>query len=184
VSIDAARAGFLAAIIAEPEDDSLRLIFADWIEDHGEPERAEFVRVQLELARIGHMHPLADDEDRRIISRAKKLRRREQELSRQHHLGIHFFACEEIHWSRGFVSRVRLTCADWVGEQCARCANDFDKANHYRCILCHGAGRVNASGPPSGTLLPHSLQAVSAGHGSNRHQSLCRPQSRRGRLPP
>ena len=43
-------AAFLAAIAANPDDDTPRLIFADWLEEHGEPERAEFVRVQVELA--------------------------------------------------------------------------------------------------------------------------------------
>lgn len=45
----AAHAGFIADIIEHPEDDSIRLIYADWLEDHGDPERAEFIRVQVEL---------------------------------------------------------------------------------------------------------------------------------------
>jgi uncharacterized protein (TIGR02996 family) len=43
-------AAFLAAIRAAPGDDAPRLVFADWFEDNGRPERAEFIRVQLELA--------------------------------------------------------------------------------------------------------------------------------------
>jgi len=41
--------GMLADIIEHPEDDDLRLIYADWLDDHGEEERAEFIRVQVEL---------------------------------------------------------------------------------------------------------------------------------------
>jgi uncharacterized protein (TIGR02996 family) len=41
----------LAAIIECPGDDALRLIFADWLEENGDPERGEFIRVQMELAR-------------------------------------------------------------------------------------------------------------------------------------
>lgn len=41
---------FLRAIIDNPDDDSLRLIFADWLEERGDP-RAEFIRIQCELAR-------------------------------------------------------------------------------------------------------------------------------------
>ncbi len=52
---DAMLAGLLAAIINEPESDDLRLIAADWMEDHGQPERSEFVRVQVELARIASL---------------------------------------------------------------------------------------------------------------------------------
>ena len=46
------RDGFLAAIIADPTDDTPRLQYADWLEEHGEQERAEFIRVQCELAAI------------------------------------------------------------------------------------------------------------------------------------
>src|SRR5438552_3731260 len=41
--------GLLRAILDDPDDDGLRLVYADWLEEHGEPERAEFIRVQLEL---------------------------------------------------------------------------------------------------------------------------------------
>lgn len=43
---------FLADILADPASDTTRLIFADWLEEYGEqPERAEFIRIQCELAR-------------------------------------------------------------------------------------------------------------------------------------
>lgn len=45
------REAFLADIIANPTDDVPRLIFADWLEERGEPERANFIRVQCELAK-------------------------------------------------------------------------------------------------------------------------------------
>ena len=40
----------LAAVLATPDDDLPRLIAADWLEENGEPARAEFIRVQIELA--------------------------------------------------------------------------------------------------------------------------------------
>jgi uncharacterized protein (TIGR02996 family) len=43
---------FLEAIRESPEDDAPRLIYADWLEDHGDPARATFIRVQCELARL------------------------------------------------------------------------------------------------------------------------------------
>lgn len=33
-----------------PDDDNPRLVLADWLEEHGEPDRAEFVRLSLRLA--------------------------------------------------------------------------------------------------------------------------------------
>src|SRR5262245_45901678 len=44
------RDAFIRAICSAPEDDTVRLVFADWLEEHGEEERAEFIRVQIELA--------------------------------------------------------------------------------------------------------------------------------------
>jgi len=42
----------LAAIVATPDDDLPRLVYADWLDEHDQPERAEFIRVQCEAARI------------------------------------------------------------------------------------------------------------------------------------
>jgi uncharacterized protein (TIGR02996 family) len=44
-------AAFLAAIVAAPDDDLPRLVLADWLDEHGQPARAEFIRVQCEIAR-------------------------------------------------------------------------------------------------------------------------------------
>ncbi len=47
----------MAYILERPEDDTPRLVLADWFEDNGEPERTEFVRVQCEISRhpLGHV---------------------------------------------------------------------------------------------------------------------------------
>lgn len=34
----------LAAVLAKPEDDLTRLVYADWCDENGQPERGEFVR--------------------------------------------------------------------------------------------------------------------------------------------
>jgi uncharacterized protein (TIGR02996 family) len=44
---------FLKALLAEPDSDTLRLALADWLDEHDDAPRAEFVRVQIELARGG-----------------------------------------------------------------------------------------------------------------------------------
>ncbi|MBV9124085.1 MAG: TIGR02996 domain-containing protein, partial [Planctomycetes bacterium] len=49
-------AAFLQAILAEPEEDLLRLLFADWLEEQGDP-RADFIRVQCALARLAEEDP-------------------------------------------------------------------------------------------------------------------------------
>ena len=47
---------FLQAIIANPDDDAPRLLYADWLEERGDP-RGEFIRVQCALARMDEYDP-------------------------------------------------------------------------------------------------------------------------------
>jgi uncharacterized protein (TIGR02996 family) len=46
-----------AAIAANPDDDTVRLVFADLVEESGDTERAEFIRNQVELARMSLNDP-------------------------------------------------------------------------------------------------------------------------------
>ncbi len=39
----------LAAILAHPDEDTPRLVYADWLDEHNDPDRAEFIRVQVQL---------------------------------------------------------------------------------------------------------------------------------------
>src|SRR5262245_38423147 len=41
----------LAAVLADFHADAPRLVYADWLDENGRPELAEFIRVQCELAR-------------------------------------------------------------------------------------------------------------------------------------
>lgn len=41
---------FLRAIFDTPEDDTARLVYADFLQEHGEEDRAELIRVQCEFA--------------------------------------------------------------------------------------------------------------------------------------
>jgi uncharacterized protein (TIGR02996 family) len=59
------RESLLAAVGLDPDDDAPRLVFADWLEDNGEPERAEFVRLQMALARMAIDAPERFDAERR-----------------------------------------------------------------------------------------------------------------------
>jgi uncharacterized protein (TIGR02996 family) len=52
---------FLADICANPDDDAPRLVYADWLDDHDQPHRAEFIRVQCQLARLGMNDPQRDE---------------------------------------------------------------------------------------------------------------------------
>jgi uncharacterized protein (TIGR02996 family) len=61
--------GFLRAIGADRDDDTPRLVFADWLDEHGQPERAEFIRVQCALARL----PDGDPRRRPLAAREQAL---------------------------------------------------------------------------------------------------------------
>jgi uncharacterized protein (TIGR02996 family) len=52
---------FLDAIFAHYHEDGPRLIYADFLEDAGDPARADLVRVQLTLARMPDEHPRRGD---------------------------------------------------------------------------------------------------------------------------
>jgi uncharacterized protein (TIGR02996 family) len=64
---------FLEAIRDAPDDDTPRLVYADWLEEHGDPH-GEFIRVQCALARL----PQGD-------SHRWALAKRERQLWERHH---------------------------------------------------------------------------------------------------
>ncbi len=99
-----------AAVCATPGDDLPRLVAADWLDENGHGEYAEFVRVQVELAKSKPFVPPADiveiansnrlyaqmAGEHLVRARAEyeakqdALRRRERELGRAY--GVHWFA--------------------------------------------------------------------------------------------
>src|SRR5262249_34324697 len=58
-------AAFLQAIRANAEDDGLRLVYSDWLEERGDFERAEFIRLQIELSRLDPDDPVPAAKQRR-----------------------------------------------------------------------------------------------------------------------
>src|SRR3954462_14508269 len=60
---------FLRDIWENPEDDTPRLVYADWLEENGRPERGEFIRLQCELDPL----PYRDSRRRELTARAGKL---------------------------------------------------------------------------------------------------------------
>jgi uncharacterized protein (TIGR02996 family) len=95
------RDDLLQAILDHPDDDALRLAFADHLEDHGEFERAEFIRVQIELARL----PTGDN-------RRPDLKRRETELlARNESEWVKPIRHCVTSWTfhRGFIAEVTVT---------------------------------------------------------------------------
>jgi uncharacterized protein (TIGR02996 family) len=62
------KAALVRAVFAEPHDDAPRLVYADWLEEHGDEHdrtRAEFIRLQCEIAQIDEDDPGYDQLARR-----------------------------------------------------------------------------------------------------------------------
>ncbi len=123
---------FLKAICANPADDTARLVYADWLEEHDQDERAEFIRVQIEL------HHMSADVPENCVPRWAELSARERELWELHgrnnpdwfpiyslprFVTVEPAGCEGLSGGngdieatpvRGFVERVELSAAAWI----------------------------------------------------------------------
>jgi uncharacterized protein (TIGR02996 family) len=125
---------FLQAIVEQPEDIAIRLIFADWLDENGESPRGEFIRVQIELATL----PDARRHEPLSVREMVLLNRERELLSEPRHFvnwvplifhsgsgagirvakpprveltGIGF---QWVTFRRGFVESVTCTAADWI----------------------------------------------------------------------
>jgi len=93
---------FLRAIFDNPEEDTTRLVYADFLQENGEEDRAEFIRVQCELA--GNMGSWNHSD------RYYTLAAREQELLDRLHPERRYLEPHEREqhgYDRGFRSPVR-----------------------------------------------------------------------------
>jgi uncharacterized protein (TIGR02996 family) len=98
---------FIRAIRAHPDDDLPRLVYADFLDERGDSARAEFVRVQIELARLrpGDRGP------------RKALEARERALLAAHHerweASVRADA-EEWRFDRGFIGQITTSAARFI----------------------------------------------------------------------
>ena len=68
------RRALIAAIIANPDEDTPRLAFADWLQEHGDEHdraRAEFIRLQVKAARL----PRGDESRKKLQKQADAIDR-------------------------------------------------------------------------------------------------------------
>jgi uncharacterized protein (TIGR02996 family) len=97
-------AAFLQAITSAPEDDTHRLVYADWLDDNGDPRRAEFIRLQCRLASTDECDPERPD----LLDREWELLavyRKRWQPSPETVLGQYPYGSEFV---RGFLGRVSL----------------------------------------------------------------------------
>ncbi|HYT88381.1 MAG TPA: TIGR02996 domain-containing protein [Gemmataceae bacterium] len=91
----------LEAIRDEPDDEGLRLVYADWLEENGDPARSELIRVQCALEHLSAQAP-----------ERYSLQTRERELLRRHEkvwLGPLRAGLKWWRFRRGLLEEVSLT---------------------------------------------------------------------------
>ncbi len=138
----------LANILANPNDDLPRLVLADWLEENGQAERAEFIRVSV----WGDGAPKRAGTEDVSYRQWQQWRTRERELLEKHHRefflppsgfspttmttsgpqdgSLCWIASNEpgvlINFTvrRGFVAEIHCRLADWCGVECRRCRGD------------------------------------------------------------
>lgn len=92
----------LAAVLSNPDDDTPRLVYADWIEEHGQPDRAAFIRTQIEAVRAEPFSKQAREAEKRANELLNRYRNwKEWTDAIRDHVQIIDFRFE-----RGFVSHV------------------------------------------------------------------------------
>lgn len=126
------RDALLNTILAAPDDDQPRLVFSDWLDEHGECDRAELIRIGLQLATYPKQF---NPNDQSTNWKAKQLLKDRQQWLAQSCDGvglIHMelrnaigqgpilnylgYGSDGIVYTveRGFVSSILCSAADWL----------------------------------------------------------------------
>jgi uncharacterized protein (TIGR02996 family) len=156
---------FLHAIQESPDDDLPRWVFADWLEENGQAERSEFIRLQCQLA-AG-----AGGEER------PALLRREQDLLTRHAgawLGPFCDLRGAWKYERG-TARVRLSARRMVSARQVGLAEEWFARGHVLALELYGGmqgrerlmaasflARLVSFSLANAGLDDHSVQAVAS----------------------
>jgi carbon storage regulator CsrA len=145
---------FLQAILEEPDDEGLRLIFADWLEERGDT-RGDFIHIQCQLARL---RPGDDGRE--------DLEERERVLWAEHADAWRAYLPPVLRWAafeRGFVETAHLSVEEFLDNAEAI----FAAAPVRRLRVARPAGQVAAlaASPYLGRLAGLDLSELRPGDG-------------------
>lgn len=180
------------AVCADPADDTARLLYADALMDEDTPESvalADFVRVQVELAELDCHHSTSTPWCRTCIQKQRfvLLERELWSVTRPAFETLDSAvpylksdtddpvarATPSLIVSRGFVSSVRCTLADWVGSPCSQCAGRGQRTVYGDgsgpCQYCNATGRTPALGPR--IVAEHPVEEVRTERTPSRNSS-------------
>jgi uncharacterized protein (TIGR02996 family) len=104
--IAAAESAFIRAIARDPDEDTPRLAFADWLSEHGQQDRAEFIRAQCRLEGL----PPAEPQREELLHLANRLLG-ENEARWSAELGL---PANRLGYRRGFPETITTTPTEFA----------------------------------------------------------------------
>jgi uncharacterized protein (TIGR02996 family) len=157
--------GFLAAILEDAEDDTPRLIYADWLDEHGQAERAEFIRLQCELARLpaeDPRRPELEDRERDLLRQQRQawegpLREALEAAGGDVDTGREGGWRFDCDFHRGFVEGIRVRSAGWSGGIGDAGAIALAASPHLAAVstLSLWCNQIGAAGAEALAATPH-----------------------------
>ena len=132
------RDALLAAILAAPDDDTPRLVYADWLDEHGSKEdsdRAELVRLQYEISSWGQI----SNEDRHEAASILERRRRYNFALLKANSRAAKLAREQILLARN-PQWSQLPCPVCDSKRTERYCDAAGDMDDRDCAECRGAG--------------------------------------------
>jgi uncharacterized protein (TIGR02996 family) len=148
------RRALLQGILDSPEDNVVRLVFSDWLDENGESARAEFIRAQIELTATAEDDPSYEGL-RQLVDRLLFAHRKEWVK------GVPGWARHQVKFSRGFVEEVVCTAASFAN----RGNRLFENAPVRGVRLTKYAGLIGQV-----TARPHSRLVSSVTLIADRHE--------------
>jgi uncharacterized protein (TIGR02996 family) len=114
---------FLLAIAAQPDDDTRKLAFADWLDEQGDHPRAEYIRGQIALAQVTvdsevYVRRIAPGQVTPESERYVELIERGRDLFEAHHAewesGLRRQGAIHVDFHKGFPTSIRIQAADYL----------------------------------------------------------------------
>ena len=154
----------LRAILIDPADDLPRLIYSDWLEEHGQAERAQFIRWGCERPQNSSVCLCVHGRGERPCETCQILGAEIAGIPRRSNGETPYVA------TRGFVSEVRVTLAAFTGGPCVRrfefggrrvIENPRPRRGSSAIVICpncQGTGQV--SGHAEALFRSHPIERV------------------------
>lgn len=106
--------GLMLDIVKNPENDTPKLILADWLDDYGDEYgkiRAKFIRLQIKIAKSSNHNDILEQSDL-----WNKIRPKERDFA--HHVisldSIFWLTSEYVAWRRGFPDTLHTNVHSWI----------------------------------------------------------------------